>query len=112
KPSTAKSRRPTWNKTAPRQLPINKYPEFSNLPGAMPGMGGGEVWVQVTAEDGTFGLGSCSFGEATATIVDYIFAPLLEGRDCFATEFLNDLMWRATQRLGSAGHSAVAQSAI
>src|SRR5690606_38084979 len=62
--------------------------------------------------DGTFGLGSCSFGEATATIVDYIFAPLLEGRDCFATEFLNDLMWRATQRLGSAGHSAVAQSAI
>ena len=107
-----KSRRATWNKTAPRQLPINKYPEFSSLPGEMPGMGGGQVWVQITAEDGTFGLGSCSFGEPTAAVVDYIFAPLLEGRDCFATEFLNDLMWRATQRLGTAGLSTVAQSGI
>ena len=78
----------------------------------MPGMGGGEVWVQITAEDGTFGLGSCSFGEPTASVIDYIYAPLLEGRDCFATEFLNDLMWRATQRLGSAGLSTVAQSAV
>lgn len=108
----SKARRPSWNRNAPRQLPINKYPEFSNLPGRMPGMGGGDVWVQVTAEDGTFGLGCCSFGEVTASVVDYIFSPLLTGRDVFATEFLNDLMWRSVQRLGSAGHVAVAQSGI
>lgn len=105
-------RRPSWNKSAPRALPLNKYPEFSRLPGALPGMGGGAVWVQVIAEDGTWGLGQCSFGRPVATVIDDIFAPLLVGRDCFATEFLNDLMWRATQRLGSAGHAAVAQSGV
>ena len=31
---------------------------------------------------------------------DYHFAPLLEGRDCMALEYLNDLMWRSTQRFG------------
>ncbi|MBI4658717.1 MAG: hypothetical protein HY735_07680 [Verrucomicrobia bacterium] len=112
KQPTSKPRRPTWNRSAPRQLPINKYPEFSTLPSLMPGMGGGEVWVQVTAEDGTFGLGSCSFGELTAAVVDYVFSPLLEGRDCLAGEYLNDLMWRSVQRLGAAGHVAVAQSGV
>lgn len=105
-------RRPNWNLTAPRALPINKYPEFSDKPGGMPGMGGGTVWVQVVAEDGTWGLGRCSFGRTVAAVVDDIYAPLLEGRDCLASEFLNDLMWRASQRLGSAGHAAVAQSGV
>lgn len=111
-PPKTKPRRPTWNQTAPRQLPINKYKEFSNLPNAMPGAGGGEVWVQITAEDGTWGLGSCSFGEMSASVIDYVYAPLLEGRDSLATEHLNDLMWRAVQRLGSAGHVAVAQGGV
>jgi L-rhamnonate dehydratase len=93
-------------------LPINKYPEFSRLPGRMPGMGGGQVWVQVVAEDGTWGLGVCSFGRTVAAVIDDVFAPLLTGRDCLATEFLNDLMWRTMQRLGAAGHAAVAQSGI
>ena len=107
-----KARRPTWNRTSPRSLPINYYPEFSRLPGEMPGMGGGQVWVQVTVEDGTWGLGACSFGAPSATVIDTVFAPLLEGRDCLATEYLNDLMWRAIQRLGDAGHATVARSAV
>lgn len=110
-PKTA-PRRPSWNQSAPRSLPINKYPEFSRLPGQMPGMGGGPVWVQITAEDGTWGLGNCSFGAPVAAIVEQVFAPLLTGRDCLATEFLNDLMWRAAQRLGHAGTAAIAQSGI
>lgn len=111
-PPKTVARRPSWNETAPRQMPINKYDEFSKLPHELPGLGGGEVWVQITAEDGTWGLGSCGFGESTAVIIDYIFAPLLEGRDCLAIEFLNDLMFRSIQRLGSAGHATVAQSAV
>lgn len=75
-------------------------------------MGGGQVWVQVTAEDGTWGLGSCSFGAPSASVIETIYAPLLEGRDCLAIEFLNDLMWRAVQRLGDAGHATVARSAV
>lgn len=106
------ARRPSWNRSAPRALPINYYPEFSDKPGAMPGLGGASVWVQVVAENGAWGLGRCSFGRTVAAAVDDIFAPLLLGRDCLATEFLNDLMWRAGQRLGTAGHLAVAQSGV
>ena len=111
-PPKTKPRRNTWNKTSPRSLPINYYPEFSRLPGQMPGTGGGEVWVKVTCEEGEWGLGSCSFGAASAVVVDTVFAPLLEGRDCLATEFLNDLMWRSIQRLGDSGHATVARSAV
>ena len=94
-------------------LPINKYPEFSTAHGQMPGANTSEsIWVQVIAEDGTWGLGETSFGEITASIVDYHFAPLLDGRDCFALEFLNDLMWRSTQRFGAGGLATVAQSGI
>ena len=46
------------------------------------------------------------------TLIDYHFAPPLVGRDCFATELLNDLMWRSTKRHGSVGLSAFAQSTI
>lgn len=106
------ARRPSWNQSAPRALPLNKYPEFSTMPGALPGLGGPTVWVQVVAEDGTWGLGRCSFGRTVAAIVDDLFAPLLTGRECLATEYLNDLMWRAGQRLGAAGHVAVAQSGV
>jgi len=111
-PSKSKSRRSSWSHTSPRALPLNKYPEFSRHPGAQPGIGGGVVWVQVIAEDGTWGLGRCGFGPPVVSVIETIFAPLLEGRNCLAMEFLNDLMWRAMQRLGSAGHAAVAQNGI
>ena len=112
-PPTSKSRRPNWNNTSPRALPINKYPEFETIHGKMPGANTSDsTWVQVIAEDGTWGLGETSFGEITAAVVDFHFAPLLEGRDCFALEFLNDLMWRSTQRFGAGGLATVAQSGI
>lgn len=105
-------RRASWATSAPRGLPMSKYPEFPRLPGQSPGIGGSAVWVQVTAEDGTWGLGRCSFGDPVAALVDRHFAPLLEGRDCFAHEYLNDLMWRSSLRHGARGLNAVAQSGI
>lgn len=107
------ARRPSWNTYAPRGLPMNKFPEFPpDLPARTPGLGGKPVWVKVTAEDGTWGLGRCSFGEPVAALVDGHFAPLLVGRDCMALEMLNDLMWRASMRHGNMGLNAVAQSGI
>ena len=64
------------------------------------------------AEDGKWGLGRSTFGELSATLVDYHFGPLLEGRDCMALEYLNDLMRRSTQRFGAGGLATVAQSGI
>lgn len=112
-PPKTKRWREGWNTLAPRALPINKYPEFSREFGQMPGSKTQvDVWVQAIAEDGTYGLGVCSFGEPVAAIIDYVFAPLLEGRDALATELHNDLMWRASQPVGATGHAAVAQSGV
>ena len=111
--STTAPRREAWSKHTPIALPISKYrEEFYGQPGTYPGMGGGSVWVQVITEDGNWGLGRCHFGRPTAAIIEDIFAPLLIGRDCFAIEYLNDLMWRATQRVGTAGHADVARSGV
>ena len=110
---TTPARRSSWRHTSPIGLPMNKYPEFPpDLPSKSPGIGGRGLWVQVTAEDGTWGLGRTAFGATVATLVDTFYAPLLEGRDCFATEHLNDMMWTASKRHGSLGISAFAQSAI
>ena len=109
----SKARRPSWSKTTAVAMPISKYrDEFYGQPGSYPGNQGGAVWAQVTAEDGTWGLGRSYFGRPTAAIIDDIYAPLLQDRDPFAIEHLNDLMWRATQRVGSAGHADVARSAV
>ena len=87
KPKT-KLRRESWRHTAPFGLPMNKFPEFPpDVPGKSPGIGGGgAVWVKITAEDGTWGLGRTGFGAP----INRFYAPLLPGRDCFATEHLND----------------------
>ena len=112
KPKT-KPRRTSWRHSAPIGLPMNKFPEYPpDVPSKTPGIGGRAVWVQVTAEDGTWGLGRTGFGEPVAALVDYFYAPLLEGRDCFATEHLNDMMLTAAKRHGALGISAFAQSAV
>ena len=110
--SPTAGRRPTWNKTAKRAMPVNNYPEFSTLPGEMPGGGLGPVWVKVTAEDGSWGLGQAAFGEPTAAFVNTVIAPILEGRDCLAIEHLNDLMMRISQRYGSSGTAATAMGGV
>lgn len=83
--------RPNWNTHAARALPINKYPEFSRLHGQMPGANTSvAVWVQVTAEDGTWGLGQCSFGEPVAALIDYHLGVAL-----FRRRSLDDLQVRS-----------------
>ena len=107
-----KPRRPSYNKTAHRAFPIHKYPEFPRQIARVPGEVSGEVWVKVTAEDGTWGLGVCHWGPLIEPLVRTHFAPLLEGRDCIATEFLADLMWRSCARFGATGLTSVARSGI
>ncbi len=104
-------RRKSWREYAPIGLPMNRYFP-ATVPSKTPGIGGRRVWVQVIAEDGTWGLGATSFGQPIAFLIEQEYAPLLEGRDCFATEMLNDMMWRFSKRHGSVGLSAFAQSAI
>ena len=111
KPSDA--RRPSWNDSAPRALPVNTVDGISPAPPSrIPGAAGPAVWVFARAENGAWGLGRCFYGDPVATLIESHFAPLLVGKDCLATEALNDLMARSSARHGSAGLSAVAQSGI
>jgi L-rhamnonate dehydratase len=93
-------------------MPVNAYPEFSRLPGEMPGGGLGTVWVQVVAEDGTWGLGQCGFGEPVAAFVNTVIAPVLEGRNCMAIEHLYDLIVRVSQRFGTSGSASTAMGGV
>src|SRR4029079_14228259 len=106
------ARRPSYNKLARRAHPINRYPEFPRGQGRIPGQSNKEIWVKVTAEDGTFGLGTCRWGDVVDPLIRNHLAPLLVGKDCLATEFINDVLWRATQRTGPTGLTTIARSAI
>jgi len=90
---------------------MSKFEEFKRyrsswLP-AWPGF-----WVKVTAEDGTFGLGPCSFGCATAVIIQDHFAKLLVGQDALAIEKLWDLMFRMSKPYGTVGLASSAISGV
>ncbi len=111
-PKTPAMRAP-WPIKSRRAMPINHYSEFSRLPQNMPGAGGlPEVWVQAIAEDETYGLGRCSFGQPVASYIDHVIAPLLEGRNCLAIELMNDLVMRAGHRHGLAGIVSTALAGV
>ena len=112
KDHSAKSRGPAWVQHVRAPLPMQKYKGYPGIEFKMPSVLENAVWVQVIAEDGTWGLGRASFGPTVASVIEKVYAPLLVGQDCMAIEFLNDLMWRAIQRLGSSGHATIAQSGV
>ncbi|MDA1280019.1 MAG: hypothetical protein O3B95_08250 [Chloroflexi bacterium] len=102
--------RPGWNTHAPRSQPIARYPYFKRVDGNKPGSTS-KAWVQITAEDGTYGLGSFAHGPMGAALIDNFIAPLIEGRDALATELLNDLIWRS-QESYQGGIATAAQSGV
>ena len=70
---------------------MSKYPRYKRHRGSwMPKWG--SVFVKVTAEDGTWGLGQTSFGRPVAAIIDDHFAPMLVSEDCSADLWLPLLM--------------------
>lgn len=107
-----KPRRPSWANFSKRAMPLNYYSEFSRLPKEIPGNELNNVWVKATAEDGTWGLGQCGFGEPVVAFINNIISPLLVGRNCMAIEYLNDLIMRVSYRFGSSGTASTAMSGV
>jgi len=113
-PSTATPtppRRPAWGQDAEVANPMSRYPRFKRhrslwLPRWE------SVWVKVTAEDGTYGLGQCSFGRPVAAIIEDHFAPNLVGEECLAIERLHDMMFRMSKPYGTMGLASVAISGV
>ena len=83
------ARRPSWNASAPRGLPMNKYPEFPPSPPARPGSG--RPWAGArcgcgspprTAPGGWAGAAPACPSPPWSTTTS---PPCWQGRDCFAT---------------------------
>ncbi|MBT5831638.1 MAG: hypothetical protein HOH77_15740 [Candidatus Latescibacteria bacterium] len=89
--------------------PMERYPEFKKSDW-------GNNWTRVacvvTAEDGTWGLGTTINSGPVENIINTHFAPLLTGQNCMATEKLWDIMRRSASPYHAAGLPSYAISAV
>lgn len=104
-------RRDSWWQNAEVANPMSRYPKVKAhrklwLPQWE------TVWCKVTAEDGTWGLGSTSHGRPVAAIIEDHLGPQLVGENCMATDKLADMLFRLTKPYGSTGLASYAISAI
>ena len=111
KEPVTRPRRPSWAEDAEVANPMSRFPEFKRYRDSwMPSWEG--VWVKVSAEDGTWGVGPCSFGRPVAAIIEDHFAKHLVGQDCLAIERLWDMMFRLSKPYGTVGLASVAISGV
>ena len=104
-------RRDAWAVDAEVANPMSKYNKYKRHRSLwLPKWSG--VWVKITAEDGTWGLGSTSAAGPVNAIIEGHFAPMLEGENCFAREKAWDMMFRMSKPYGTLGLSCLAMSAI
>jgi L-rhamnonate dehydratase len=110
-PPKSQKRRDAWAVDAEVANPMSVYPKYKRYrPSWLPRWGG--TWVKVTAEDGTWGLGTTSGGPAVEAVIKGHFAPMLEGEDCLAREKVWDMMFRMSKPYGTLGLSCLAMSAV
>jgi L-rhamnonate dehydratase len=105
--SGTKPWRDSWGKTFRQATPMSKFdpPIHRREPGGL-------VWIKVTAEDGTYGLGSTDTGHVAAILVRECLAPLIIGQEVGAIDLCNDLMWRGTISFGNEGLTARAVAGV
>ena len=88
--------------------PMTRYPGYRERVG--------KPWKRtaciVTAEDGTKGFGISPHSGPCVGIINDLFAPLLAGENCMATEKLWDMMNRAVAQFSPAGVTSYAISAV
>jgi L-rhamnonate dehydratase len=89
--------------------PMERYPEFKKADW-------GNKWARVacvvTAEDGTWGLGTTINSGPVENIINTHFSPLLTGQNCMATEKIWDIMRRSASPYHAAGIPSYAISAV
>ena len=105
-------RRESWNVHVEVANPMSRYPQYKRHRSSWMPKKWDTVYVKVTAEDGTWGIGETSFGTPVAAIIDEHFAPMLIGENCFAVEKIWDMMFRMSKPYGSQGLTSCAMSGI
>jgi L-rhamnonate dehydratase len=107
----SQKRRDAWAVDAEVANPMSRYPKYKKHRSLWQPKWGG-VWVKITAEDGTWGVGNTSAAGPVTAIIEGHFAPMLEGENCFAREKMWDMMFRLSKPYGTLGLSCLAMSAI
>ena len=105
-------RRKSWQETDEVANPMSWYHHVKRHRSMWTNTGLGDVWVRVTLEDGTWGIGTTMHGRAVAALIEDHLAPQLVGQDGFAIERLADMMFRLTKFYGSTGLASYAISAV
>lgn len=106
----SQGRRPSWGTEAEVANPMSRYPKVKRHRSMwLPHWEG--AWVKVTAEDGTWGLGSLWPAQALVPVIEH-FASQLVGEDCLATEKAADMTFRMTKGYGTQGLASYAISAL
>jgi L-rhamnonate dehydratase len=108
-PATA-PRRASWAAEAEVANPMSRYPRVKRHRSLWTPQWEG-AWCRVTAEDGTWGLGSLWPARPLVPVVEHLASQLV-GEDCLALEKLADVMFRLTKPYGSTGLASYAVSAI
>ena len=76
--TTGSARREPWTAHAEVANPMSRYPKYKRHRSSwLPKWPA--VWVKVTADDGTWGLGMTTFGRPSAAIIEDHLGPLLVG---------------------------------
>ena len=84
------ARRAAWSQDAEVANPMSRFPKVkAHRRLWLPKWEG--VWCKVTAEDGTWGVGSSVNGRVTAAVIDDHLAPQLVGEDCLAADKLAEV---------------------
>jgi len=103
----ASPRREAWTRTFKQATPMGKFDD--HLTRREPG---GLVWVKVTAEDGTYGLGSTDTGHVATVLIRECLAPMVIGQEVGAIDVCNDRLWRGTISYGNEGLTARAVAGV
>ncbi len=106
---TSEPSRPSRNDEFRYGRPLDRYAEMS--PHGFPYVLH-RVACIVEAEDGTWGFGLTLHGAALVSLINDLFAPLLVGQNCMATEKMWDAMVRASAAYGAGGLGSFAVSAV
>lgn len=104
-------RRKSWAHDNEVANPVSKFARFKRHRSLYQARRWPVFGVKVTADDGTWGLGT-SQGRPAAAVVEDALAHVLEGESCLAIDRLWDLMFRVTKPFGTAGIASMAISAV
>ena len=105
------ARRAPWTVDSEVANPMSRYPRYKRLRQSW-NRNFAAVGVLVTADDGSWGFATASYGEPTISLINDHLGPLLEGENALATERLWDMMMRITSPYSPSGLASYAISGI